>query len=349
MPETMKALVKPRPGAGVELQDVPVPRPGPDELLLKVRAASICGSDIHIHNWNTWAASRIKTPIVFGHEFAGEVVEVGPQVRGFRRGDRVSAESHIYCGVCYQCRTGYAHICSRLEILGVDRSGGFAEYAVIPERVAWKNPPERPWEICSLLEPMGNSVYATLVEEVAGQSVVVTGCGPTGLFAIGIAKACGAGPVIAVEKLAYRREMAQRMGADLVLDSDGSDTGEKIREATASRGGADVVLEMSGHPLAIRRGFEVVRKGGRFTAFGLPSDKITLDLANDVIFKGIRIYGINGREVFRTWYRLAGLLESGHFDPRPVITHTIALRDYKQAFDSLTAPERKCGKVILVP
>ncbi len=349
MPTKMKAVVKPGPAPGAELATVDVPPPRPDEVLVKVKAASICGSDVHIWNWDAWARSRITPPLTIGHEFCGEIVEVGAQVSGLKAGDYVSAESHVYCGYCYQCRTELRHICGNLKILGVDINGGFAEFVAVPARCAWKNDPSLPIEVGSILEPLGNAVFATLCEDVTGKSVAVFGCGPQGLFAIAVAKAAGASLVLGIETVEYRRDMAFKMGADAVFDPAEPDVVQKLVNRTREGNGVDVVLEMSGHPVAIKNGFQCLRKGGRFTAFGIPSDPITMDLANDVIFKGARIVGINGRQIFQTWYQMAGLLASGALDVKPVITHKFPLAEFAAGFDAMRSRDKKCGKVVLLP
>ncbi len=344
-----RALVKAEPAPGAALATVDIPPIGPRDILLKVAATSICGTDLHIYEWDPWAQSRMTLPRRFGHEVAGEVVEVGDQVSLVRPGDFVSADSHITCGVCYQCRTGRRHVCANLAILGVDVDGCFGDYAVIPETSAWKNPAGMRPEIACIQDPLGNAVYATLVEEVNGRSVAVFGGGPVGLFSVGVAKASGAGPIFCVDEHEYRLELARRMGADRVLHAQEEGVVEAILQATGGIG-VDVVLEMSGSPLALRQGFQVLTRGGRFTAFGIPREPLAdFDLAESVIFKGARVLGITGREMFRTWYQMRSLLESGALDPSPVITHTFPLAEYRAAFDLLLSPERACGKVVLVP
>ena len=341
----MKALIKEEAGPGAVLRDIDAPKPQRDELLIRVRRASICGSDLPIYNWTSWAPERIRTPMVFGHEFCGEVADTGSATRGFKKGDFVSVESHIYCGLCYQCQNGQRHVCQNLKIIGVDAPGGFAQYARVPARCAWKHSDKSLQKIGSLFEPLGNAVYATLVEDVVGRSVAVMGAGPQGLFAIQVAKVSGAQPVVAVEGSPYRQKLAKKMGADLVFEPADPHILERLKEL--GRGGVDVVLEMSGAPPAIELALKAVRNGGRVTAFGIPPKKITLDWEQDVIFKGIRILGICGREVFQTWYTMERLLRSGALDVRPVVTHTFPLKDFRKAFAIMTSPEKKCGKVVM--
>ncbi len=346
--ETMRAVWKRKPAPGFEMGTAPIPTIGPREILIQVRATSVCGTDTHIHAWDYWASHRLHPPIIVGHELCGTIVEVGRDVTGLAVDDFVSAESHIPCEMCPQCRTGQRHICANLKILGVDIQGSFAEYLALPAICAWKNPPDMKPEVASIMEPLGNAVYATLAEPVVGKRVVVLGGGPIGLWSIGIAKASGARQVIMTIKQEYSRKLALAMGADSVLHVDQVNAVEAIRDLTDGHG-ADVVLEMSGAAEAIRQGLEVVTKGGRFTAFGIPPGPIEIDLGRDVIFKGARIIGINGRLMFDTWVQMAGLLESGAFDPTPVITHTMPLEDVEKAVHMMTTPDRDCGKVVLLP
>lgn len=343
----MRALVKAEPGPGAKMVAVSIPAVGPRDVLVKVQAASVCGTDLHIYDWDPWAQSRIKLPRRFGHEFAGEVVEVGGQVTSYAPGDLVSADSHIACGVCHQCTSGKSHICANLSILGVDVDGIFAEYAAIPASSLWRNDPSLPPDVACVQDALGNAVYAVLAEEVAGKSVAIFGCGPAGLFSVGVARASGAWPIFLVAKHEYRAAIGRQMGAtETLLASE--DVVGSIKKATEGAG-VEVVLEMTGSPSAIKQGFEVLSKGGRFTAFGIPSEPLTLDLANSVIFKGAKVLGINGRLMFQTWHQMAALLRSGALDPRPVITHRFPFEQYEEAFALMRSPERRCGKVVLLP
>lgn len=345
----MKALCKTKPRPGAQFLEVKRPSPGKDEILIKVDRASICGSDLPIYQWSSWASGRLKLPLVFGHEFCGRVEETGSGARGFKKGDFVSVESHVYCDKCDQCKNGQRHVCRNLKILGVDLPGGFAEYAVLPARCAWKHPDLSLRDWGSLMEPLGNAVYSALVEEVKGKSVLVLGCGPQGLFAVAALKASGAARVAAVEASGYRRKLAEKMGADAVLDPYEMNLRENILKALKTKDGADAVLEMSGSPSAIELGLELVRNGGRLTAFGLPPKKVEVDWGEKIIFKGIRIYGIMGRLIFDTWKKTEELLRSGAVDPSLIVTHTFTLKEYQKAFEVMTSPEKKCGKVILIP
>ncbi|HEX9131325.1 MAG TPA: L-threonine 3-dehydrogenase, partial [Ktedonobacteraceae bacterium] len=298
----MKAALKAEAAPGATIALVDIPQIGPRDVLVEVKAASICGTDLHIYEWDAWAQNRVKTPRIFGHEFAGEVVEVGREVKELVPGDFVAAETHITCGHCYQCRTGQAHVCRNVQILGVDRDGAFAQYIAIPESVAWKTGKEIDHSVASIQEPFGNAVHATFAGEIADMTVAVFGCGPIGLWAVGLASISGAPTIFAIEPNHMRLDIATKMGADHVINPREVDPVQKILDVTDGLG-VDVVLEMSGHPLAIRQGFKVLRNGGRISLLGIPSSMVELDLANDIIFKGATVLGISGRLIFDTWYR----------------------------------------------
>lgn len=344
----MRALVKTAAQAGLTAMTCPDPTPGTGEVVIRVKATSLCGTDAHIYNWDPWAHSRIHPPRIIGHEMCGEVVETGPGVTLVRKGDYIAAESHLTCGVCFQCRTGQAHVCRNYRILGVDRDGSFAEYVVLPETVLWKTSPTIPPEFASVQEPLGNAVDAALVEDLTGHTVLITGCGPTGLFAAAVARTAGAATIIASDVSPYRLELAKQVGADYVLNAK-TDGGEQlaaaIRDITAGEG-VDASLEMSGNPAALHLAFGSVKNGGRVTLFGIPTGPITCDLANEIIFKGIRVHGITGRRLFSTWYRLAGLFKAG-LNIKPVVTHTFPMSDFARGFELINSG--RCGKVVLFP
>lgn len=346
MPEKMRAVVKTEPGPGAELITVEVPQIGPKDVLVKVRATSICGSDLHIYNWDPWAEGRVKPPLIMGHEFAGEVVTLGEEVDTLKVGDSVSAETHIVCGVCYQCRTGQSHVCRNYSIIGVDRPGSFAEYVALPAGNAWLNPPDLPLEIASIQEPFGNAVHTAFSCPLTGQRVLVTGCGPIGLMAIGIAKAAGAAAVYASEVIPYRLDLARRMRADRVFDATKVDVADEVSAATDGEG-VDILLEMSGHPSAIHQGLKALRNGGHAVLLGIPSRPLEIDLAEEIIFKGITLYGVVGRLMYETWYRTQALLCSGAVDVSPIITHRLPLEDFKKGMELMRAGQ--CGKVVLFP
>jgi threonine 3-dehydrogenase len=341
---TMRALVKEQAAPGAAIREVPIPEPGAGELLIRVEAASVCGTDVHIERWDPWAQENFgPPPMIFGHEMAGVVVGHGQGAGRVPLGERVAAETHIVDWTCYQCRTGRAHVCSALRILGVHVAGTFAQYVVIPETNAWVYE-GLPAEIAALQEPMGNAVHACFVEEVAGQTVAVLGCGPIGLMAVAILRMAGARRVFATDPNPERREMAERMGADVVLDA-GDDVVGRIRSETDGNG-VDVVLEMSGAEPALHQGFAAVTNGGRISLLGTHSVPATIDLSEEIIFKGLRIYGITGRRLFDTWYRTTALLEEG-LDLNPIITHRLPLSQYAMAFDLVASGH--AGKIVLLP
>jgi threonine 3-dehydrogenase len=346
----VRALRKTQPDRGAELLDVPRPQPGEGEVLVRVHAASICGTDLHIYDWNEWAAGRVRPlPMTFGHELAGTIEEIGPEVHHVKPGEFVAAETHIACGHCSTCRTGRAHICENLQILGVDTDGAFAEFVVVPAQNAWPVGEGIDRDVASIMEPFGNGVHAAFGtgggEDLATNTVAVLGCGPIGLFAVGIARALGAFRVIAVEPNDYRREKAREMGADLLIDPAVVDPVGSVHEATGGTG-AEVVLEMSGNESAIDQGTRMLARGGRMSLLGLPDGSVALDLNDQVIFKEARLQGITGREMFRTWQQTQTLLSTGRVDVRPVITHRFPLEEFAEAFQ-VTASGLS-GKVILL-
>jgi threonine 3-dehydrogenase len=340
----MRALVKETAGPGAAIRDVPVPEPGPGELLVRVHAASVCGTDVHIERWDDWAAQNFgPPPMTFGHEMAGVVVARGPGATRIAVGETVAAETHIVDWSCYQCRTGRAFVCQNMRILGVHVPGSFAEYVVLPEANAWVYE-GLPFEVAALQEPLGNAVFSAFVEEVAGQTAVVTGCGPIGLMSIAVLKKAGARAVYATDLNEERLEMARRMGADLALDARDDVVG-RLRAETDGNG-VDIVLEMSGSSAALHQGLAAVTNGGRVSLLGTHAAPATLDLSKEVIFKGLRIYGITGRQLWETWYRTTALLEEG-LDLSPIITHRLPLSEYAQAFDLVESGH--AGKIVLLP
>jgi threonine 3-dehydrogenase len=341
----MRALAKTRAEPGLEIIDAPVPTPGPGEVQLQIEAASVCGTDRHIYLWDRWAAENIQTPVILGHELAGRVVATGSDVTRVREGDLVGVESHLYCGVCAQCRAGSPHLCRDLRVIGAHVNGGFAEYVVIPEANAVESNGLDP-AVVALQEPMGNAVHAAFVEPIAGRTVAVTGCGPIGLCAVGIAKAAGATWVVATDTEPYRLELATQMGADMVLDGRSPETVAKVLEATGGDG-VDVVLEMSGSAAALDQGLRFVTRGGRISLLGIFGEPVAVDLSNLVIEKGVRVHGVFGRRIYDTWERTQDLLRSGALDVAPILTHRFDLADWQQAFDLLGS--RHAGKVVLTP
>jgi len=346
MPETMFAVVKPKAAPGAEIREVKVPGFGATDVLVKVKVASICGTDLHIYEWDRWAQNRIHPPLIPGHEFCGEVVAYGDEVTSVKEGDFVSAEMHVACGKCLQCRTGEAHICQNVKIIGVDTDGAFAEYVVIPESNIWKLDPDIPQEYASILDPLGNAVHTVLAGEIAARTVAITGAGPIGLFAIAVARAVGATTIFAIEVNEHRRSVANKMKADYVLDPSKEDVRSIVMEKTGGLG-VDVVLEMAGHPDAIRTAFDIVRRGGRISLLGLTSKPISLNFSEDIIFKGLTIQGINGRRMYQTWYQMTALLKAGKLDLHPVITDRISMKDFSKAMERLKTGE--ASKILVYP
>lgn len=346
MPETMLAVVKAKPAAGAEIRYVKIPAFSPTDVLVKVKVASVCGTDLHIYDWDAWAQKRIHPPLIPGHEFCGNVVAVGRDVTTVQEGDFVSAEMHVACGKCFQCRTGEAHICQHVKIIGVDSNGAFAEYVCIPESNIWKIDPAIPADYASVLDPLGNAVHTVLAGEIAAKTVAVVGCGPIGLFSIAVARAVGATQIFALEINAHRAQLARKMKADFVIDPSMEDAKKIVMDATDGIG-VDVVLEMSGKTPGIRAGFDILRLGGRVSLLGIPSKPVELNFADDLIFKGATVQGINGRLMYKTWYQMQALLKAGKLDLAPVITDRMAMKDFSAGMARLKTGE--ASKILLYP
>jgi threonine 3-dehydrogenase len=337
----VKALVKESAAPGFTLKDVPEPQIRDDEVLIRVRRAGVCGTDVHIHEWDAWASGRCRPPFVVGHEFAGDVVEVGRLVTDVQVGERVTAEGHIVDGRCHLCRTGNAHVCPHTKIIGVDRDGCFAEYIAMPATNVWHLDDAISYDVGGIHDPMGNAFHTALTASIPGATVLVTGCGPIGLFAVGICRAAGASRIVASDVNPRRLELARRMGAhDAVTPREAE---AAVRAATDGLG-VDVVLEMSGVPAAIHQAFGLVRVGGRVQMLGIPAKPMDVDFASEVIFKGITIYGVVGRRMYDTWIQMRQFLRSGQFDPTPVITHRFPLHEADAAIAAIKSGE--AGKVI---
>jgi threonine 3-dehydrogenase len=345
VPTRMQALVKTAASPGAALMDAPVPDMGTQDVLIKVLAASICGTDLHIFDWDPWAQGRVRVPLVFGHEFCGEVVAIGSGVSGVEVGAYVAAESHVVCGRCYECLHRLSHVCRRVQIIGVDRPGAFAQYAAIPAENVWPTSRRFPPEIATIQEPMGNAVHTALEQPIAGSTVAIFGTGPIGLFAVPICRASGAATIISVEPSGFRRQLARTMGSDIVIDPGAEDVVERVLEETAGEG-VDVVLEMSGNPKAVEQALKSLRFGGSISLLGIPSRPVEVDLADGIIFKGATVHGISGRRLWETWYQTRGFLESG-MDLSPTITHRMALREFEKAFELVRTGNS--GKVVLFP
>ncbi|KPJ82376.1 MAG: L-threonine 3-dehydrogenase [Gammaproteobacteria bacterium SG8_30] len=338
----MKALVKAEREPGIWMRDVEPPRVGHNDVLIRMRKTAICGTDIHIYNWDAWAQKTIPVPMQVGHEYCGEIVEMGGEVVGFAPGDRVSGEGHITCGHCRNCRAGRRHLCRNTVGVGVNRPGCFAEYMVLPASNVFKLPEAITDEIASILDPLGNATHAALSFDLVGEDVLITGAGPIGIMAVAIARHVGARHVVITDVNDYRLELARRMGASRALNV----TRESLTDAMADlrmEEGFDVGLEMSGNPGAFRDLLRTMHHGGRVALLGIPPTDVAIDW-NEVIFKGLVLKGIYGREMFETWYKMAAMLQSG-LDVSPIITHRFPVDDYRQAFEVMNSG--RSGKVIL--
>ncbi len=341
---SMKAIVKAYAAPGAEMRDVPEPEiTRPDQIKVKVLATSICGTDYHIYSWDSWSSQRVKPPRVMGHEFAGEVIEIGSDVTAFKVGDYVSGESHWVCGHCKQCLLNERHVCANTKILGVDVDGCFAPFVVVPEGSAWKNDRSVPPQFACIQDPLGNAVHATLAGEVVGRSVAVLGCGPIGIFAVAVAKAAGAATVYASDTREYRLNLATKLGADGVVDVTKDDLESYIAKRTDGQG-VDVVLEMSGASIAIQQAMRIARRGGRVSLMGIPAQKVELDMAEDMIFKGLQIQCIVGRRLYETWDTMRSLLSSGRLNVEPAITHLLPFEDFDHGMALMR--DGLCGKVV---
>ncbi len=340
----MRAIQKLEPAPGLTLGDVPEPTCGPSDVLIRVEHAGVCGTDLHIADWDEWAQSRIRPPLVVGHEFAGHIVAVGKDVAaGFDVGDRVTAEGHVVCGHCRQCQTGNAHVCPNVQIIGVDRPGAFAEYnAMASSNVIRLGP--IPTGIGAIMDPIGNAFHTVFTAPVAGSAVLIVGCGPIGCFAVGVARAAGATRVIAADLIERRLELAQQMGAHVTVNPRAEDLIARVDHETGGEG-VDVVCEMSGHPTAITHALRCVRPGGSVRLLGLPQGEVPIHLTNDVIFKGVTLHGIIGRRMYETWHQMQRFLTAGLFDPTPVMTHSYPMEQVDDALATIRSGE--AGKVIL--
>lgn len=347
MSNKMLAAMKNKASAGAEMVEIDIPKPRPDEVLIKIKACSICGTDKHIYTWDRWAQSRIKPPLVFGHECCGEVVEIGASVRNIKVGDYISAETHIPCLHCLQCRTGNMHLCQNLVILGVDVNGIFAEYAVVPEICCWKNDPSLPADIASVQEPFGNAVYTVMESNVGAKKIAIIGDGPIAAFACGVARAVGAAKIYNLGMMPFNLDICRKMGADVSINvTTEKDYCERIIEETG--GGVDVVLDMAGNKNAVNDGFAILRRMGTFTAFGIAPAPFEFDMAQNIVFKGATMIGINGRKMFQTWYQMRNLLDFGKIDLRPVISHHFPFGDFMKAMETAVSPEINSSKVVLM-
>jgi len=338
----MKALVKAKAEQGIWLQDVPKPKIGPNDLLIKIKKTAICGTDIHIYNWDEWAQKTIPVPMTVGHEFVGVVAEIGDEVQGFKIGQRVSGEGHITCGHCRNCRAGRRHLCRNTVGVGVNRPGCFAEYLAIPAMNAYPLPDAITDDIAAFLDPFGNATHTALSFDLVGEDVLITGAGPIGCMAVAIAKHVGARYVVITDVNDYRLELANKMGATRTVNVQKQKL-EDVMQALNMQEGFDVGMEMSGNPQAFRQMLANMAHGAKLALLGLPPAEVAIDW-NHVIFKGLIMKGIYGREMFETWYKMAAMLQSG-LDLTPVLTHHFPIGDFQKGFDVMRSGQS--GKVVL--
>ena len=338
----MKALVKARPAPGLWLDEVEVPTPGDGDVLIRVRKTSICGTDLHIHHWDAWAQATIPVPLVIGHEFMGEIAEVGARVVGFEVGQRVTGEGHITCGHCRNCKGGRREFCHNHISVGVTRPGAFAEYVTLPSQNVFVVPAHIDDDVAAVLDPLGNATHTSLRYDVVGEDVLITGAGPIGLMATAIVRHIGARNIVVTDVNRSRLDMAAKLGATHVTDTSSEQLDTVMTELGMTEG-FDVGLEMSGAESAFNQMLHAMNHGGRIAALGIPAGPLTLDI-NDVIFKSLEIQGIYGRRIFETWYKMAAMLQSG-LDISAVITHRLPVDRFAEALEIVDS--RECGKVIL--
>ncbi len=338
----MKAVVKQSPGPGLHLQSVPIPSCGTNDVLIRVKKTAVCGTDLHIRNWDEWAQRTIQPPLIIGHEFVGEIVQMGPGVKGYSKGDRVTGEGHLTCGICRNCRAGKRHLCHRTKAIGIHRDGAFAEYLVLPEFNIWPVHPKIPSDLAAFFDPLGNATHCALSFEMAGEDVLISGAGPIGLMATAICRFIGARHIVVTDVNDYRLDLAKRMGASRTINVKQNTIEQAVAELQMSNG-FDIGFEMSGHPDAFMDMVKNMYHGGRIALLGFlpPSTQISWD---EIIFKGLLLKGIYGRELFETWYKMAQMLRSG-LDVSPVITHRFKIDDFQGAFEIIQSGN--CGKVLL--
>jgi threonine 3-dehydrogenase len=342
MADTMKALVKAKPEPGVWMEQVPLPEIGPTDVLIKIRKTAICGTDVHIYSWDDWSQKTIPVPMTIGHEYVGEIVEVGEEVEDFAPGDRVSGEGHIVCGHCRNCRAGREHLCRKTVGVGVNRPGAFAEYLAIPAHNAYKLPADLPDDIAAILDPFGNAAHTALSFDLVGEDVLITGAGPIGIMAGAIAKKIGARHIVITDINPYRLELARKLGIHHAVNAAESDLASVMDELGMLEG-FDVGLEMSGSPRALGDMLKVMMHGGKVALLGIPPAEASLDLTQ-VVFKGLTLKGIYGREMFETWYKMIALIQEG-LDLSPILTHHFPVDRYREGFEVMVSGES--GKVVL--
>lgn len=338
----MKALVKAKREEGLWLEEVPVPVPGKNEVLIKILRSAICGTDVHIYNWDSWAQQTIPVPMVIGHEFVGLIEEIGENVQDYKQGDLVSGEGHLVCGHCRNCLAGKRHLCKNTSGVGVNRPGAFAEYLSIPVANVWDCDPSIPLDILACFDPLGNAVHTALSFDILGEDVLITGAGPIGCMAAAIAKHAGARHVVVSDINSYRLDLAQKVGATCTVNV----SRENIRDIQPElqmREGFDVAMEMSGHPTALDSILENMRHGGKIAMLGIMPEDTKIDW-NTVVFNGLTIKGIYGREMFETWYKMTSMIQTG-LDISPLITHRFPYTDFIEGFEVMRSGQS--GKVVL--
>ena len=338
----MKSLVKTKREVGIWMEDVPEPSMGHNDVRIEIHKTAICGTDVHIYNWDQWAQDTIPTPMTIGHEFMGEIVELGTEVRGMEIGDRVSGEGHITCGHCRNCRAGRRHLCRNTVGVGVDRPGCFAEYLVIPASNVFKLPSDISADMASILDPFGNAAHTALTYNMVGEDVLITGAGPIGGMAVGITRHVGPRHVVVTDINDYRHELASKLGATRAVNVTNTSL-ESVMQELDMQEGFDIGLEMSGNQQAFRSMLQTMNHGGRIAILGIMPDEASIDW-KWVVFKGLELKGIYGREMFETWYKMAAMLQSG-LDISPIITHHFPIDDFQQGFDIMCSGNS--GKVIL--
>lgn len=338
----MKALSKLKAEPGIWMTEVPKPELGHNDVMIKIRKTAICGTDVHIYNWDEWSQKTIPVPMVVGHEYIGEIVEIGQEVKGFKIGDRVSGEGHITCGHCRNCRGGRTHLCRNTIGVGVNRPGCFAQYLVLPAFNAFKIPDNIPDEIAAIFDPFGNAVHTALSFDLVGEDVLVSGAGPIGIMAAAVCRHVGARHVVITDINDYRLELAKKMGVTRAVNV-GRENLKDVMKELGMQEGFDVALEVSGSPAAFHSMLDTMNHGGRIALLGIPSSEMAIDWSK-VIFKGLFIKGIYGREMFETWYKMATLIQSG-LNLSPIITHQFSIDDFQKGFDVMRSGQS--GKVIL--
>jgi threonine 3-dehydrogenase len=342
MSNEMKALVKAKPEAGLWMEYVPVPEPGPDEVLIKVKKSAICGTDVHIWKWDAWSAKTVPVPMVVGHEFCGEIVDCGVAATKFNIGQRVSGEGHVVCGTCRNCRAGRGHLCRNTMGVGVNRPGSFAQYVCIPEENVVPIPDDIPDEIAAIFDPLGNAVHTALSFDLVGEDVLVTGAGPIGIMGALVAQKVGARKVVITDISPYRIDLAKRMGVQHVMNAAEVGLSDVMNQIGMTEG-FDVGLEMSGAAPAMRDMIEKMNNGGKIALLGIAPTEFAVDW-NKIIFKMLVVKGIYGREIFETWYKMIALVQSG-LDLTDLITHRIGIDDFESGFDAMISGE--AGKVVM--